>query len=517
LAQTASGDDPALPACRCVPSYTAWALAYAPDLIATVLLLAGASIGAGRVWRFPFDDELYSLTVIERYSVHTLLTVFPTVEDVHPPLSYLVFYGLRQLGASEPGMRLASLAMTALALVLFQLLALNWIAERNRGIVSLPSRLLAVLLFGLAPLAIGQGDALRWYPLFALLFALSITLYLVGNRTAQLCSGIALGLAASTNLMAALFIPAFMLYRYGLQRRFRWSFDPAYWTLAACGAGLGLYTAYWVLARRLAIAHSDFGTSIVQAALINALGFFGGDALGVSQAWLVVPVVVIAAVAVFSVIDRQEPGKPVHLLLLMLGVPALMTLFRFGEPRAFLYLVPVVAAVLTLFFDRQVRLGHAGRVVALIALVLVASISAIANVNFATHPFKRNAAVPYQGILDFIDSNAKGSALVVSTDPVLVRALQQSGGDRCVGYYFGAKECLAAGRRYDSIFIVSGHSDKSGNATMMAKFNAFLSDVTAGRNKVVTFGAGLDEDAALKSRLTGVPLEKYILTVDLYR
>jgi hypothetical protein len=41
--------------------------------------------------------------------------------------------------------------------------------------------------------------------------------------------------------------------------------------------------------------------------------------------------------------------------------------------------------------------------------------------------------------------------------------------------------------------------------------------VTAGRNKSSSFGAGLDEDAALKSRLSGVPLDRYILTVDYYR
>ena len=41
--------------------------------------------------------------------------------------------------------------------------------------------------------------------------------------------------------------------------------------------------------------------------------------------------------------------------------------------------------------------------------------------------------------------------------------------------------------------------------------------ITAGRSKVATMGAGVDEDAALKSRLTGVRLDKTILTVDYYQ
>ena len=51
----------------------------------------------------------------------------------------------------------------------------------------------------------------------------------------------------------------------------------------------------------------------------------------------------------------------------------------------------------------------------------------------------------------------------------------------------------------------------------MRRFNSLLAGITAGRSKVATIGAGRDEDAALKSRLTGVPLDRNILTVDYYR
>jgi hypothetical protein len=50
---------------------------------------------------------------------------------------------------------------------------------------------------------------------------------------------------------------------------------------------------------------------------------------------------------------------------------------------------------------------------------MVVSVSAVANLISGTHPFKRNSVVPYQAILDFIDRNADGSALIVATDPVV--------------------------------------------------------------------------------------------------
>jgi hypothetical protein len=499
-----------------VHSYAASARAYAPDLLSTLVLFVCASLLAGRVWRFPFDDEIYTLTLIER-PARALLTVLPATQDDHPPLSYLVFHGLRQLDLTDAGMRLCSLAMTALALLLVQVLVLSWIAERERAAVSPQTRLIAVLMFGLIPIAVSQGDALRWYPLFALQIALFVTLYLAPRGDAiRLWSGAALGLAGSTNFLALLMVPALMVHRYVFQRQFRWSFDLTYWLLTGGTAVLGFYTAYWVLAHRRGEVDAQFG-SVVKSAPLDLLGFFGGDALGISQSWLIAPTIAIFALAIVSAIDRKQPGNPVHLLLLMLASTAAMVLAGFAKPRSFLYLAPAVAALLTLYFDRQARQSHAGRTLTLIALVLALSVSAIANVNFGAHPFKRNSVIPYQSILDFIHGNANGSALVISTDPVVPWMLRTNADNECAGYFMAARACVAGGRRYDSIFVISGHSNRSAHAVTMANFQSLVAEATAGRTKVTSFGAGLDEDAALKSWLSGVPLDRYILTVDYYR
>jgi hypothetical protein len=255
----------------------------------------------------------------------------------------------------------------------------------------------------------------------------------------------------------------------------------------------------------------------VQSVLIDTLGFFGGYALGIGQAWLVVPAVIIFAMAAWSAIDRTQPGKPAHLLLLMLGVSGLAALAGIAEPRAFLYLAPIAGVLLVLFFDRQIRNGHAARTLILVTLVLTTSVAAVANVNFGAHPFKRNLVIPYQSILDFIADNEKGHVLVVSTDSVIPWLLEHTGGDRCIDFFFKVRRCRAPEQRFDSIFVISGHSGDSADEAMMGQFQSFLADITAGRSKVATMGAGVDEDAALKSRLTGVHLDRTILTVDYYQ
>ena len=398
------------------------ARSYALDLVSSAGLFFCASVMAGRIWRFPFDDELIALSPIERsHSAIELLSFYLKGGDIHPPLSFLWFYGLHYLGLSEAGMRICSVAMTALSLVLFHLIALVLLARRNGEPVLLPTRLIAVLLFALCPLALGQGDAIRWYPVFALLTSLFVTLYLFGsNDAARLWSAVPLGLAASTNFLAVLVAVPFALYRYGLQRQFRAALDAGFAVVVLVFASLGLMSAASIATVRFGgTIDSEFGAHPVRAAMTDVLGFFGGDALGVSQAWIIIPVVAMAALAMVTAIDRKQPADPVHLLLLLLAASVLMVLPGFAKPRSFLYLAPVMTVLLTLFLDRQMRQRSAGIAVLLVALVLAPSVAALANINGGTHPFKRNSAIPYQSILDFIASNGTANDLIVSTDPVV--------------------------------------------------------------------------------------------------
>jgi|SRR5690348_2281793 hypothetical protein len=153
--------------------YIATARAYCFDLTVMAFLFASVSIMAGRVWRFPFDDEIATLSKIEPEAAREIIATFPATDDIHPPFSYLLFYGLRQLDFSDATMRLCSLLMSCVALALCHVLVLRWLSWReDAGKLPSPTRIVAVLTFGLMPLAVSQGDALRWYPIFAVLIAL---------------------------------------------------------------------------------------------------------------------------------------------------------------------------------------------------------------------------------------------------------------------------------------------------------------------------------------------------------
>jgi hypothetical protein len=257
---------------RAPTHYIATARAYCFDLAAMVFLFVSASVMAGRVWRFPFDDEIATLSKIEPEAAREFIANFPATDDIHPPFSYLVFYGLRQLGFSDAAMRVCSLLLTFLALALCQILLLSWLAQRSDdGRPASPSRIAAILTFGLMPLAVSQGDALRWYPVFALLIALFMVLYLAPRHEWQrLWSAIALGLAASTDFSAALIVPPFLIYRHVLQRRFRWSFDLAYWLIvAAAGAAIGFCSAYWIFLYRMQAVHAEFSAGLIRSVLTD--------------------------------------------------------------------------------------------------------------------------------------------------------------------------------------------------------------------------------------------------------
>jgi hypothetical protein len=499
-------------------------------LVSSLILFIATCLMAGRVWRFPFDDELITLTAAQRTSAQDLVDFFLHGGDFHPPLSFLFYYILRAMGLSEAAMRLVSLGMTATALLLFHLLTLALITQRSSAVVRPLTRLIAALMFGMSPLAVGQGDAIRWYPLFALLVSLFVVLYLAaGNHLSRLASAVPLGLAASTNFITTIVIIPFLVYRHCLERQFRFGFEAVYWLIFSLFGGLGLFSASSILGK-LFSAHSivrnyfrssvaiEFGASPMRAVATNILGFFGGDALGVSQAWVILPVASITAVALVREIDRKTPANPIHLLLLMLAAMVLMILPGFGKPRSFLYLAPVLAAVLIFLLD-QVAARNAGRAALLTSLILIASVGTIANIDHGTRPFKRNAAVPFGDILDFIRTNEEGKTLIVSSDPVVVWELRRQSGlsDRCVSRFLAEASCFAADRHYDSIFVVFGQSNMSRNAAAIQRFQAKLNDATAGKRKVATIHSGLDKDAEIKSRLVNLPLDKFILTIDLYR
>ena len=127
--------------------------------------------------------------------------------------------------------------------------------------------------------------------------------------------------------------------------------------------------------------------------------------------------------------------------------------------------------------------------------------------------------MPDDQILGAIDANADGRMLIVSTDPVLARMLtrERARPERCASYFLEARGCLGDTAGYQTVIVVSGHNNCSGNVALMRRFAEGLETLIGERQKVATMPIGYDADAALKSRLTGPPLSAAILTFDVYR
>jgi hypothetical protein len=74
---------------RAPMNYVATARAFCFDLAATAFLFVSASVMAGRVWRFPFDDEIATLLHIEPDAARELIENFPATTEI---MSFVVLY-----------------------------------------------------------------------------------------------------------------------------------------------------------------------------------------------------------------------------------------------------------------------------------------------------------------------------------------------------------------------------------------------------------------------------------------
>lgn len=502
---------------RLSPDFIAAVRGHAADLMMSAALYSAVSFAAGRVFRYPFDDEVFNLRHIESKTAAQLFDYFLRAGDIHPPLPFLFNKALYELGAGPSGMRLAGLALTTLALVSFHALTLMLLRARD-GAPSMQTRLSAVLLFGLCALAVAQGDALRWYPLFAAEIALVVVLYLAGtNRVAQVWAAALLGIAFSTNLIGALVALPFAIYRYGFERRAWRAGEAVLWLAGLAGAATGIVMAVALVGHRSGLVTAQLGSQPWVAIPANLLGFFGGHSLSISQAWLIVPTVVIAALSLIAAVNRRRRSDPAHLLLLLLVAVVPLPFAGFIDSRSYLYLAPAMTALIVLYVARQER-AHPVRALVMTALVLVGSVAAIANVQGSTRPFKRNAALPFGEIVDFIRANSEGPTLIHTEDTTLIYILgrEPDATTRCI-VSTRLRESCAAPSTYATVFEIIAHNNRSHHPAHMVRIAALSSAVTTGRRKVATFNAGRDDDAALKTRLSGVPLDRHLMTIEIYR
>ncbi len=483
------------------------------DLGLSLSIFVLASLAAGRIYRWPFDDEVFTLQVIARYPFVDLAKRLLNGMDVHPPLSYMLFSVGFHAGMSAQQLRWISLACTAGGLGIWHWLTLESIDDGRP--LPVAARLLIAMLFGLSPMALSQGDALRWYPPLTLLSAITFLVYLRSDR--WYLSGVSLGLAADVESLAIVLLFAIVVHRYLFDRKIRWREDATFALTTGISAIPSLITFVNILEQHSVAPQLTAGLS--RRLLDTGLGFFGGVTLGLPQAW----VVLLAAIATgystyFAIVFAKKNRFAQRILCLTLVVAAedaLLTLAGLSEPRAFLFLTPMITSV--------AAIGLAAAMVSLpelsaymYALPLVASLFVIGSLRRTTTPFKRNSAIPFDEVIDFVKTNERGYTVILTSDLTVAFSFSEPG--ICAELYqpwdSQWREPRCGGMdRIETVIVVKGAPLNEQDLG----WRAGMARATFDKQLLARAHFGRDDDAGLKSRLTGVRLSPAILDAALYR
>ena len=477
--------------------------------------------------RHLFDDEINTLSVISRWGYGEIFRSFVEGNDFHPPLSFLVFRALSDLGLSPAEMRVVSFIFTLTAFLLIADLSLRPLRRIHSGTPVAPP--LALFVFSTFPLLYGMGDALRWYPLFALLVAAFSWLYLRSGRP-TLGAGAVLGLAASTNFLAAIPYVAFVIHRYGVKRRFSLRSDGLFhlslvffaWPAIVNFIALTQQHSFMALTLPHTVAPLGFGavSSSIAALGITALGFFGGYRLGLLNGLLALPYLLFLA-AFTGYLIRARMGSAhiavsgdaadlsgFALILTFISI-AFIVITGFDKPRSFLFLAPFVTAIFVLGHIAVKPTQHT--TAASVCAVLILFSAVMANSRTSDAPFKRNLVIPFEQVERFVTDNTDGTVLVATAEYVSRYLFENLG--FCVVPRSKQQDCFNDDLQvFDYVVLAHDH-----NYARISTLVNLEKHVQAERSLVAKGVFGYDREASLKTALTNVELEEWILTVEIYR
>lgn len=480
------------------------------DLVLSVGIFITVSLACGRIYRFPFDDEVFTLRLIGKAHITNVPRYFLLIDDLSPPFSYFAYYVGLLMGLRVSSLRWISFGNVAVGLAIWHWLTLKLLSA------SAPLRLLIAISFGLIPLAISQGDALRWYPMLTLAVAVAFSLYLLWPQRWFL-SGAAFGLMADISFLAILPLLAVLFHRYVIERKFRWREDLTFLSFSGVLAIPGFITFGNLLIHHDPTKH--FTAGVLRRIAETTLGFFGGVVLGVSQALLVVPAIVATIFLIRSTVvaTRNSPSAQRFCdpILILAGFAAILTLIGLSEPRGFLFLAPMVTALTSMGLVHAMRMSPRLGAIAYAAL-LVVSISVAGNLRSSTTPFKRNSVIPYGEVIDFVRSNEHGRTAVLTMDAVSAYSLSAFP-ELCVAEYemyrssWVASACSAD--QIVTVIVIKGDPLDENDPPWRNRVEEF----TRARQPIAQAHFGEDADAKLKSRLAHIELSSSLLDAAIYR
>ena len=471
------------------------------DSLTVGVIFVALSLLTGRVFRSAFDDEIFSLNLIGTAdSFLGLLRDLLHAVDVHPPLSYLLFYALSHIGLGERGLRLVNLLISAAAAVVAHRVLLLLLPREQ--LLSTPDRVVPIILLSSTPLLVSQGDAIRWYPLFALMFVCTLYAYL--RRPRGLTASIMCGLLSSTNFLGFLVFPLLELDR---ATQNGWRID---WRALGLRAALfGVFAVPGFITLWNGMTHDahrylagQIGHGIVVSASMTAIGVFGGNSLGVVQSAVTLPMGLLSIYILYRGV-RDPVTRP-----LALNFAALFVLLAIGfaKPRSFSYLALTLSVMLAYrwIVNADPKLRY------LIGVIgLATPLAVVANIKWNETPYKRNAVLPVEEIARFARYNSGPGDVIVVSDPVLYWDLHGEV-SACVTHYLTNPACDIDSAR--KLIVIDGYGIGSEDRdAWLSKKDAAL----ATRREVAAVFFGVDHEAGLKRRI--IPgMDDYLLKASIY-
>lgn len=380
-----------------------------------VLLTVLAVLG-----RAPYDDEIANFYLVQNKDIGAIVRLANSI-DVHPPGSYVINALLFGLLGSWDSVKIAGGCLNAFALALFLWLAYGKLPGRQRVALT--------FLLATASTMIMWGASVRWYAYFNPLFtvALAVLLFADISRVARtIVLGVSAVLLFHIGYAAFCAVPVLAVAHFGRglrdwsRRDFAILGVTAILALALCAPQL------WIFARVHAPHQATQVGGLIPALLQTTTTIVLGNAVfPVAPLPIVYGLIVLLAVGYWLLARRRFPLEWWVLAALATGIVGMIATGIGIKPRNSVYLLPLVAFVVTS------ALAVLPKVPYLIASLPVIAFQSLGFWNVATHQntIKGSYNSNFEAALEQIEqwNQRCGHIVVLNHDPVLSYLLDRAG------------------------------------------------------------------------------------------
>lgn len=451
-----------------------------------------------------FDDEIFTIELLEgKTSVGAVIAAANSF-DLHPPLSYAIQFLLHRLTGDWKMVQLIAGLVNAAALATFAGLA-------HRGLPRGAWLILTGLLATFAT-AIMWGASLRWYAWFNPCFTIALAMVLWGRFSALPSLAVLTGIGAvmfHLNYLAVVACPLLgMVWYWRYRREIGWSAAKKAALILLAGAAacvpqllvlLRVHSAYPIETQV-----GSVGMSLVQT--VFAVGI--GNALFPLNPLPLAVLAIYGAALLWSLRSLRLDSQLIALWALVLLGCAVMVISGLGlKPRNSTYLT---IAALPLLASALAALAPRLRIPALLVAALF-SFQGMANVALHHGTDKRSFNTPHRQIVTAIEDMARTcpNAAIVNFDEVTGYALPR--------HLFRTDRNLGIDRSFapgDCLILAQGSASECAQA-VTGDLLAILRQPGINAEQRKAFAP--EPERARAAQLLGKAIESHAAVVTLYR